>query len=195
MLDVVASKGTRTRQAILDAAIVQFAAVGRRGASVPGIARHLGLTSSAVYTYFPSKQALFEAAVDADAAGLISDALPEILGGSFDGDFAAVFVRLLGALPAHPLARRVLAGEEGTGLERLEQLPSEQRLHSGLTRAIARGQADGTVRDDVDAQLLAIGFETIVVSLIIAILQTGGAPADQTTSLGVLTVLGAALRR
>jgi AcrR family transcriptional regulator len=194
IVDVVSTKGTRTRQAVLDAAIVQFATVGRRGTSVPGIARQLGLTSSAVYAYFPSKQALFEAAVDADAAGLIADALPEILAGSFDGDFATVFARLLNALPAHPLARRVLAGEEGTGVERLAQLPSEQRLHVGLTRAIQQGQADGTMRDDVDAQLLAIGFETIVVSLIIAILQTGGAPADQTTSLGVLTVLDAACR-
>jgi AcrR family transcriptional regulator len=192
-LDVVPTKGTRTRQAVLEVAIAQFAAGGRRGTSVPGIARQLGLTSSAVYAYFPSKQTLFEAAVDADAAGLIADALPEILAGSFDGDFATVFARLLGALPAHPLARRVLAGEEGTGAERLVQLPSEQRLHSGLTQVILRGQADGTMRGNVDARLLAIGFETIVVALIIAILQTGGAPTDHTTSLGVITVLDAAL--
>jgi AcrR family transcriptional regulator len=193
-LDLAPSKGTRTRQAILDAAIARFAAAGRQGTSVAGIAREVGLTPSAVYAYFPTKQALFEEAVDADAAGLISDALPEILGGSFDGDFAAVFTRLLEALPRHPLARRVLAGEEGTGVERLVQLPSEQRLHSGLTLAIARGQAEGVVRGDVDPQLLAIGYETIVVALIIAILQSGGSPPDDMTSLGVLAVLDAALR-
>ncbi len=186
-------KGVRTRRAVLDAAITQFAAVGRRGASVSSIAREAGLTSSAVYVYFPSKQSLFEAAVDADTAALLADALPELLNGSFDGNFARVFGSLLRALPAHPLARRVLAGEEGTGTERLTQLPAELRLHTGLTQALRRGQAEGTVRRDIDPGMFATGLEAIVVALLIAILQTGG-EADHGTSDGVVAVLDAALR-
>jgi AcrR family transcriptional regulator len=194
-IDLPTTKGVRTRQAILEVATAHFASAGRRGTTVPTIAREMGLTPSAVYTYFPTKQALFEEAVDADAAGLIADALPDILAGSFDGDFAAVFLRLLASLPAHPLARRVLSGEEGTGVERLVQLPSEKRLHGGLTRALAQGQIEGTVRSDIEPQVLAIGLETIVVALIIAVLQTGGGLPDSTTSAGVLAVLDAALRR
>jgi AcrR family transcriptional regulator len=193
-IDLAPSKGVRTRLAILDEAIAQFAAAGLRGTSVPAIAREVGLTPSAVYAYFPTKQALFEEAVDADAAGLIAHALPDVLAGSFGGDFADVFVRLLASLPAHPLARRVLAGEEGTGVERLVQLPSEKRLHAGLTLALARGQIEGTVRSDVEPGVLAIGLETIVVALMIAVLQTGGAPPDPTTSAGVVAVLDAAVR-
>jgi AcrR family transcriptional regulator len=192
MLDSPPSKGVRTRQAFLDEAITQFAAVGRRGASVASIARQAGLTPSAVYVYFPSKQALFEAAVDTDAAGLIADALPELLEGDFDGNFGRVFARLLACLPSHPLARRVLAGEEGKGAERLTQLPAELRLHQGLTAAIRRGQHDGTVRKDIDPEQSAIGLEAIVIALLITILQTGG-DSDPRSTAGVLAVLDAAI--
>ena len=170
------TKGTRSRQALLDTAITHFATVGRRRASLPAIAAEVGLTPSALYAYFPSKQALWEASVDADAARLIVDAVPDILGGVFDKDFAGVFQRLLRALPAHPLTRRVLSGEEGTGAERLALLPAEVRLHAGLTTALRRGQKDGTIRRDIDADVLAAGLEAIVVGLVITILQTGGRP-------------------
>jgi len=193
VVEQVPAKGVRTKQAVLGEAISQFAAVGRRGTSVSSIARQVGLTPGAVYVYFSSKQALFEAAVDADAAGLIADALPEILAGGFDGNFGRVFARLLACLPAHPLARRVLAGEEGTGAERLVQLPSEQRLHEGLTTALRRGQQDGTVRGDIDPEIFAIGLESIVLALLIAILQSGG-DSDPRSSAGVLAVLETALR-
>lgn len=192
VLDPAPTKGGRTRQAVLDEAIAQFAAVGRRGTSVSSIARQAGLTPSAVYVYFPSKQSLFEAAVDVDAAGLIADALPELLEGDFDGNFGRVFARLLAHLPAHPLARRVLSGYEGTGAERLTQLPAELRLHEGLTAALQLGQRKGTVRSDIDPELCAIGLESIVVALLIAILQTGG-ESDSRTSAGVLAVLDAAI--
>lgn len=187
------TKGARTRQAILDTAVAQFATLGRRGASVPAIAREVGLTPSAVYAYFASKQELFDAAVDADAAGLIADALPDVLGGSFDHNFGRVFQRLLKALPDHPLARRVLSGEEDTGAERLQMLPSEVRLHAGITETLRRGQADGSVRTDIDPPTMAVGLEAIVVSLLISILQTGG-EVDLPTSRGVLAVLDAAIR-
>jgi AcrR family transcriptional regulator len=192
VLESPPGKGARTRQAVLDEAITQFAAVGRQGTSVSSIARQAGLTPSAVYVYFPSKQALFEAAVDADAAGLLSDALPELLEGNFDGNFGRVFARLLACLPTHPLARRVLAGEEGTGAERLTQLPAELRLHQGLTAALRRGQRDGIVRMDIDPEQCAVGLEAIVVALLIAILQTGG-DSDPRSTAGVLAVLDAAI--
>lgn len=191
-LDAASKKGDRTRMAILTEAIAQFAAVGRQGISVSSIARRVDLTPGAVYVYFPSKQALFEAAVDADAAGLIADALSDLLAGSFDGNFGRIFERLLSCLPAHPLARRVLAGEEGTGPERLAQLPSELRLHAGLTSALRQGQQDGTIRRDIDPELCAIGLESIVVALLIAILQTGG-DSDPRSAAGVLAVLDAAI--
>ncbi len=187
------TKGARTRQAILDIAVRQLAAAGLRGTSVPAVAREVGLSASAVYAYFPTKLRLFEAAVDADVAGLVAEALPDVLEGRFDRDFAGVFARLLAALDHHPLARRILAGVEGSGAERLAMLPTEVQLRVGLATAIRRGQADGTVRADVDPDDLASGLEAVVIALLIAILQTGGRP-DPGYSTGVLTVLDAAMR-
>jgi hypothetical protein len=48
------------------------------------------------------------------------------------------------------------------------------------------------VRSDIDPALCAIGLESIVVALLIAILQTGGDP-DPRSSAGVLAVLNAAI--
>lgn len=187
------TKGERTRQAILDAATASFANTGRRDTSIPSIARTVDITASAVYAYFPTKQALFEAALDADAAGLIADALPEVMAGDdFEIDFADVFARLTNALPAHPLARRVLAGNEPEGVERIAKLPSELRLHHALAALLRRGQADGSIRADVDAEHIAIGLDAIVTSVLMGILQTNH--ADAATSRGVLAVLDAAIR-
>lgn len=178
---------------MLEAAIASFASTGRRDTSIPTIARTVGITASAVYAYFPTKQALFEAALDADAAGLIVDALPEVMAGDdFAIDFAVVFARLTSALPAHPLARRVLAGDEPEGVERIAKLPAELRLHHALAALLRRGQADGSIRNDVDAEDIAIGLDAIVTSVLMGILQTHH--ADAATSRGVLAVLDAAIR-
>lgn len=160
--------------------------------SVPSIARELDLSPSAVYSYFPTKSELYAAAVDADVNGLVADALPEILEGRFDPDFGRVFRRLLGALRRHPLARRVLQGDD-PGAERLAVLPAEVQLRSGIAQAIRTGQADGSVRLDIEPEVMAAGLEAVVIALLMAMLQVGG-PADAEQARGVIAVLEAALR-
>lgn len=189
----LAGKGARTRQNLIDAAVAHFASHGFRGSSVPAIARSVGITPGAVYAYFPSKQGLFEAAVDTDVAGMILDALPDVLEGAFDGDFGHVFQRLLRALPAHPLARRLLAGEESGLAGRLALLPSEVRLQKGIGMALRRGQRAGTVRTDIDVDEMASGLEAVVVALLMCMLQAGAA-VDMPTSRAVLSVLDASIR-
>src|ERR1700722_12151714 len=58
--------GQRTRQAILDAALQVFAEKGYFGSSLRDIATAVGVRESALYNYFPSKEALFEALILAD---------------------------------------------------------------------------------------------------------------------------------
>ena len=58
------TKGDRTRQALLDAAIVRFAREGYRGTSVADVCRDAGLSTTASYPYFANKEAIFVAAVD-----------------------------------------------------------------------------------------------------------------------------------
>src|SRR5579863_10483682 len=58
--------GHRTRQAILDAALHAFAEKGYFGSSLRDIATAVGVRESALYNYYPSKVALFEALIGAD---------------------------------------------------------------------------------------------------------------------------------
>ncbi|HET8929165.1 MAG TPA: TetR/AcrR family transcriptional regulator [Acidimicrobiales bacterium] len=186
-------KGVRTRAAVLAAAVDQFAAVGSRSASVPAIARAVGLSTSAVYAYFASKDDLFAAAVDADAAGLIADALPEVVGGRFDGDFEGALTRLFAALGEHPLARRVLEGAEAGAMERLTVLPAESRLQVGIAAALREGQRLGTVRADIDPVVHAAGLLAVVVAMLVSLVQTHG-QVDSQYAKGAIAVLEAAIR-
>src|SRR5947209_18401531 len=76
----VMTKGERTRQVLLDAAIARFGRDGYRGTSVAEIARDARLSGTAAYAYFPNKEALFVAAVDEDAAAVIEEGLSTLHG-------------------------------------------------------------------------------------------------------------------
>lgn len=58
--------GRQTRQAILDAALDLFADRGYFGTSLRDIATAVGVRESALYNYFPGKEALFEALMIVD---------------------------------------------------------------------------------------------------------------------------------
>ena len=60
--------GQRTRQAILDAALALFADKGYFGTSLRDVAGAVGVRESALYNYFPGKEALFEALLAAESA-------------------------------------------------------------------------------------------------------------------------------
>ena len=55
--------GQRTRQAILDAALELFADKGYFGTSLRDVATAVGVRESALYNYFKSKEALFDALI------------------------------------------------------------------------------------------------------------------------------------
>jgi AcrR family transcriptional regulator len=187
------SKGSRTRKTLLELAIRRFAAAGYQSTSLADVCRDAGMSTTAAYAYFPSKADLFAAAVDADADGLIRDALDDVLAGDFSGDWSDMFARLLIGLEHHPLARRVLAGEEGKTADRLLVLPAEAALRQGLGAALRSRQQEGDVRSDIDPDVAAIGLETIVIALLIATLQSGGV-ADSERAPAVLAVLDASIR-
>ena len=186
------TKGERTRQALIDAAIRRFARDGSRGASVSEVARDVGITPASVYGYFPSKRELFLAALDADAEALVERAI-EVIGPDFVSDWALLFSTLLASMDEHPLARRVLMGNEGTAADRLLVLPAEARLHDLLVDRLRLAQGRGQVRADVDPEIMVDGLTTLLMALLIAALRTeGGAIVDVRTQ-GVIAVLNASL--
>jgi AcrR family transcriptional regulator len=187
------AKGVRTRDALLANAVRRFAGDGFRGTSVAEVARDSGLTPAAAYAYFESKEALFAAAVDADAAGLVAEALPDVVSGTFAGDWSSLVPALLAALGRHPLARRVLAGLEPDHTELLLDIPALTDLRHAIADQLRQGQQDGEVRRDIDPRLVAAGLETVVMSILIAVLQTGISPLGERAE-GVVALLDAAIR-
>jgi AcrR family transcriptional regulator len=159
------TKGERTQARIIEAAIDRFGANGFRATSVAAIARDAGVSAAAPFAYWQSKEALFEAAVDTDARAVIT----ELLGhATIDDDLAnwiALVNDLLAVLGRHPLARRVLAGQEPESIDRLLRISAFDDLRSLLAAVIARGQEQGDVRADLDPHRAAIGIESITLSL------------------------------
>lgn len=187
-------KGDRTRRRLLEVAVERFAAEGFRRTSVSEIARAVDLTPAAAYAYFAGKEALFTAAVDHDAEGLVEHARQAMReGGAPHQQVIAVLVTLVARLDEHPLARRVLAGQEPDAVGRVLDLPSLAAFRHELGAELRDAQARGEVRTDVDPDQLAAGLEALVISLLMAQIQTGIGPGTDRAG-GVVTVLEAALR-
>lgn len=187
------TKGERTRQALLDAAIARFGRDGYRGTSVAEIARDARLSGTAAYVYFPNKEALFVAAVDEDAAAVVDEGLASLTDDlDLDHWRGTLIFTLLSALDRHPLARRVLTGLEPEFTVRLIAIPALEQLRKECGERIRAQQLAGQVRNDIDPRQIANGLVTIVLSLLMSLLQTGTDPA---TLLGadVAAVVEAAL--
>lgn len=188
-----AGKGTRTRARLLELAVARFAAQGYRGTSVSDVARDARLTPAAVYAYFEGKAALFEAAVDADAAALIEEAEAAAAATPIAERQLQFVNALVERVDAHPLARRVLAGLEPEVLPRLLRLPSLDASTAECAAELAEAQRQGEIRSDVDALVMAKGLETVVLALLMGHVQSG-AGDDPARAAGVTAVLEAALR-
>ncbi len=187
------TKGDRTRRRLLEIAVARFAADGFRRTSVSDIARDADLTPAAVYAYFAGKEALFQAAVDADASALIDDSRTEVEGLAMREGVGAMVSVLLRRVVDHPLAERVLLGKEPEVIGRLLDLPSLLTLTDDVTAQIVVAQTDGEVRADVDPRLIAEGLESIVISVLMSSLQASVSPESR-RAVATRAVLDAALR-
>ena len=193
-LALAPGKGERTRARLLEIAIQRFAADGFRRTSVSDIAREAGLTPAAAYAYFAGKEAFFQAAVDADASALIDETRAAVGISDFSRDGLLLFVVVLREkVDDHPLARRVLAGLEPEVAARLLTIPSLVGFTADLAELLAAAQAAGEVRGGVDPAELAIGLETIVLTLLMGELQTG-LSVEPERQAGILAVLDSALK-
>jgi AcrR family transcriptional regulator len=74
-----ADRKARTRQALVDAAVVEFGRDGYRGARVERIAEAAGVTTGALYAHFRSKEDLYLAVYEATTAR-IADQLAALAG-------------------------------------------------------------------------------------------------------------------
>ena len=190
------SKGDRTRQALLQAAIVRFAREGYRHTSVADVCRDARLSTTASYPYFANKEALFIAAVDEDVAGLIDDAVSLVVIDEDPGQWGRVIMRALVAhVAAHPLAGRIVRGLEPDFTMRLLHIPALEELRKTVAELIRAQQMDGSVRRDIHPGQTASGMVVIVISLLMATMQTGAEDgAFELVAEDVESVLHAATR-
>jgi AcrR family transcriptional regulator len=168
------TKGDRTRQGVLDAAVLRFAREGYRGTSVADICRDAGLSTTASYPYFANKEALFIAAVDEDVAGLIDDAVSLVTVEEEPDQWGLVMMRALVAhLDDHPLAGRILRGLEPDFTMRVLHIPALEELRKTVTELIREQQLTGQIRRDIEPGETANGMVVIVISLLMATMQIG----------------------
>ena len=191
-----ATRGDRTRQALLSAAIVRFARQGYRGTSVSDVCRDARFSTTASYPYFANKEALFIEAVDEDVAGLIDDAVSFVAIDEDPGQWGRVIMRALVAhVDAHPLAGRILRGLEPDFTMRLLHIPALQELRKTVTELIRAQQLEGGVRQDIHPGQTASGMVVIVISLLMATMQTGADDGNyDLVAADVESVLHAATR-
>jgi AcrR family transcriptional regulator len=168
------TKGDRTRAALVAAAVIRFAREGYRGTSVADVCRDAGLSTTASYPYFPNKEALFLAAVDEDVAGLI-DAAVHLVGIQSDLHWGhSMMLGLFERLDTQPLAKRIVSGLEPEFTMRLLDIPALEQLRKGVAELMAGLQITGEMRRDVEPDQMASGMVVIVISLLMATVQTGG---------------------
>ncbi len=168
----VETKGERTRRRLLELAVRRFADEGYRATSVSAIARDAGISQAAVYAYFANKEALFEAAVDLDAAQLIAGARSQLDESLPLVDFIpGLLLHLRLGVEDHRLARRVLAGQEPDVIHRVADLPALREITAELTDDLRDEQARNGVATGLDVSDLAVGVETVVLSLLMSAVQ------------------------
>ena len=167
------SKGELTRQAILDAAIHRFGRDGYRATAVADIARDAGVSGTAAYAYFPNKETLFLAACDEDAAALIHEGLDTVTTHTIEDWREVLIFTLVAAVQHHPLARRLLAGQEPEVTDRVLELPALADLRKVVTERLRNEQLDGSVRHDIDPNQIGNGIIAILLSVLMSVTQLG----------------------
>lgn len=187
------TKGAQTRRAILQAAIARFGRDGFRATSVADIARDAGVGGTVTYAYFPNKEALFLAAVDDDAAGVIQEGLATVLEVPDVRRWHDTLIfSLVEAVEHHPLARRLLAGLEPEVTVRVLEIPALNELRKACTEMLRTGQAAGTVRPDIDPAAVGNGVIALMLAVLMSVTQIGS-EAAAAYSQDVAAVFEAAL--
>jgi AcrR family transcriptional regulator len=146
------------RESILAAAIPEFAAAGYERTRVSDIAAKVGVTEPVVFQNFGTKADLFVAVLER-----VADEVTKYL--ALLGEQSPTVAELLSRLLAHEHQDR-LHSSGGLGMIFVEAANNPEppvrkaghRAHTRTVRAMAellrRGQAEGSIREDIDAVTL-----------------------------------------
>jgi len=150
------------QQAILRAAMDEFAAHGFHDASLNRVIEAARISKGSMYYYFEGKEDLYAYVAQTGIAGLFEHAgpLPQLDSGDADSFWSVLedyYLRLLRALTASPQLAAMLRGWATASKSpsfQQTQGELEQASVPWIERALAAGQSVGAVRDDLPASLL-----------------------------------------
>jgi TetR/AcrR family transcriptional repressor of nem operon len=154
----------KTRHDLLEAAFWEIWEVGFRAASLDRILKSTGVTKGALYHHFKNKNELGYAVVDECIAGWIQERWVEPLGREGDAvnlikdtvraaaEWAAHDHLFAKGCPLNNLAQEMSPIDEGFR-SRIERLFG--KWMGAFTRVLRRGQEEGAVRADIDAERTA----------------------------------------
>jgi AcrR family transcriptional regulator len=136
-----------TRQRLITAATIEFAAYGLAGARVDSIAAAAQANKAQIYHYFGSKDGLFDAVWEALLVQIVEGAPLDV------NDLPGFAARLSQTYADHPELVRLITWQR---LERGDDPPHAYAVQStrANVNAIARAQVDGVVSDRFDARVL-----------------------------------------
>jgi len=150
------------QQAIVQAALDEFAAHGFHDSSLNRVIEAAGISKGSLYYYFDGKEDLFAYVAQAGLGGLIAEVgpLPDLGAGDADTFWSVVeeyYLRLARALLASPqlaaLLRNWSAASKSPEFQRVTGEMEEASV-PWIVQALAVGHRVGAVRDDVPDSLL-----------------------------------------
>jgi len=162
------TKGERTRDRLLDAAIHRFSNGGYAGTSVAQIARDVGITPAAAFAHFASKDLLLDAAFDRDVLALmlrVSHDLAEI---DVVDRWPAIVKMLWEVVAEYSLVDHVVSGTEPELPAPAHRDAGHQARDRGVRGAGPRRQDRGIARDDIDAAVISEGLVDLGICMLVA---------------------------
>jgi TetR/AcrR family transcriptional regulator, fatty acid metabolism regulator protein len=144
------------RRLILDAAVKVFARQGYDASRVGDVAKEAGVAYGLVYHYFGSKEAVLEEVFREQWGRLLAAvALAEETGKTAPEQLELVVKIVLRAWRDDPDLVRLLVREITRSPHISDELDEIGQAFASLQRIVARGQAEGTFRPDLDPQIAA----------------------------------------
>ncbi len=158
------------RAQVLREASRLFGSAGFKGTTTRDIAAAVGITEAALYRYYPSKEAMYAAILDARAAAsdLLGSVEPAARAGDDRAVFAGIALTLLRSVDDDPSILRLIlySALEGHELSLPFQEQRILRLREFLTTYIERRAREGVFRG-IDPALTARAFMSMLVGQLI----------------------------
>ncbi len=157
------------QQAVIDAAVKEFAANGFKAANINTIAEQAGISVGSMYSYFPSKEALFLTVIDRGGR-ILQKALKEVV--EYPGDIFDKYEQMLRVsisyAKAYPFMNQIYLELSTEGLSHLAAeltMKVEKMTVTTYEALLAEAEASGVIKSSTHRQVLAFCLDNIAMMI------------------------------